>query len=181
MEAVAAGDEVARAIPAARRRVAEAIAGRVAIDALQRTSPTSKASPPPAARRAAIRSLTISCCPYTVMRLPVSAEKVDAMAAPVEAQDDAVVDETLARPSARRRPARRAARRYPCSRTPGAHALLAVGAAARLEDDRLDPRPLQQLRQQQPGRPGADDPDLGRFRAPLSHRRTRSATRRMSP
>ena len=43
----------------------------------------------------------------------------------------------------------------------GAHALLDVLARARLEDDRLDALQVEQVGQQQPGRAGADDPDLG--------------------
>ncbi len=43
----------------------------------------------------------------------------------------------------------------------GADPLLAVLAAARLDDDRLDPLGLEDPRQGQPGRAGADDADLG--------------------
>ena len=47
-----------------------------------------------------------------------------------------------------------------CSSTPGAHALLDVLARARLEHDRVDPAQLEQPREHEPRRPGADDPDL---------------------
>jgi hypothetical protein len=42
----------------------------------------------------------------------------------------------------------------------GADALLAVFARARLNDDRLDPAQVQQVREDQSGGTGADDPDL---------------------
>ena len=42
----------------------------------------------------------------------------------------------------------------------GAHALLDVVAAAGLEHHRLDALPVQEVREQEPGRAGADDPDL---------------------
>ena len=42
----------------------------------------------------------------------------------------------------------------------GADAALDVLAAARLEHDRLDPAQVQQVREHEPGRPGADDADL---------------------
>ena len=41
-----------------------------------------------------------------------------------------------------------------------AHAVLDVIAAARLDDDGLDALEMEQMRKQQPGRPGADDADL---------------------
>ena len=43
---------------------------------------------------------------------------------------------------------------------PGAHARLHVVARARLEHDRLDALPVEQVGQQQPGRTGPHDPDL---------------------
>src|SRR5207253_8669015 len=43
----------------------------------------------------------------------------------------------------------------------GADAVLDVLAAAIFEDDALDSRDLEQARQGEPGRPRADDPDLG--------------------
>src|SRR6516225_1937262 len=46
------------------------------------------------------------------------------------------------------------------------HALLNVVAAAVLDHHRLDALEMEQMRQQQPGRTSADDPDLG---AQLSH------------
>ena len=42
----------------------------------------------------------------------------------------------------------------------GADAAFDVVAAARLEHDAVDAGAMQQQRQEQPGRPGADDPDL---------------------
>ena len=70
-----------------------------------------------------------------------------------------------------------------------ADAVLDVFAAAVLEDDALDPRDLEQPREREPGRAGADDPDLrphspslrraraGRPRTRCS-RRARRSTRR---
>jgi hypothetical protein len=43
---------------------------------------------------------------------------------------------------------------------PRPHARFDVLARARLEDDGLDAREAQEPPEQQPGRPGADDPDL---------------------
>ena len=42
----------------------------------------------------------------------------------------------------------------------GAHAALDVVAAARLQHHAIDAGAMQQQRQEQPGRTGADDPDL---------------------
>ena len=42
----------------------------------------------------------------------------------------------------------------------GADAAFAIRAAARLDDDRFDAVPREQMRQQKPGRAGAHDPDL---------------------
>ena len=42
----------------------------------------------------------------------------------------------------------------------GADAALDIVAAAVLQDDGLDAREVQEMRQHQPGRPGADDADL---------------------
>ena len=47
-----------------------------------------------------------------------------------------------------------------CSSTPARIAVLDVVAAAVLEHDRLDPLPLEQPGERQPGRAGADDADL---------------------
>ena len=55
----------------------------------------------------------------------------------------------------------------------GADAVLDVLAAAVLEHDRLDPLALEQPRERQPGRAGADDPDL----RPQSLDRSSSSTR----
>ena len=48
----------------------------------------------------------------------------------------------------------------PCSSTPARIALLDVLAAPVLEDDRVDALEVEQVRERQPGRAGADDPDL---------------------
>ena len=53
-----------------------------------------------------------------------------------------------------------------------ADSVLDVVASPVLEDDRIDPRPVQQVCERQPGRPGADDPDLC---AQPPHRRSKSA------
>ena len=50
----------------------------------------------------------------------------------------------------------------------GAHAALDVVAAARLQHDAVDAGALQQQRQEQPGRTGADDPDLRAHRSALA-------------
>ena len=85
--------------------------------------------------------------------------EVEVMTAPGEAQIDAVVDEPFA--SHARTDAQRVEQiDRAVLEHAGADALLAVLAAARLENDRRDPGPAQQQRQDQTGRTGADDPDL---------------------
>ncbi len=77
---------------------------------------------------------------------------------PQEAVPDAGVDEQV---------------RRPLLQDPRADALLDVLAAAVLEHDRLDALQLEQPGERQPGRPRADDSDLG----PLAPHRPSSRTR----
>ena len=49
----------------------------------------------------------------------------------------------------------------PCSSTPARTRCSTYSRLRVLQHDRVDALPVQQVRQQQPGRPGADDPDLG--------------------
>src|SRR4029077_1275188 len=48
----------------------------------------------------------------------------------------------------------------------GAHAVLHVGAAARFEHDAVDALAVEQMREEEPRRPRADDPDLRVHRVP---------------
>jgi hypothetical protein len=50
--------------------------------------------------------------------------------------------------------------RHPVFENTGAHGFLDVGTAARIDNDRLDPGPMQQMGEEKTGRPGADNPDL---------------------
>ena len=74
----------------ARRR-----AGRCRGRPRSRRAPRTR-SAPPAARRAAMRSLTTSCWPYTVIELPVSSTKSMRWRWPSNGDLHAVVDEALA-------------------------------------------------------------------------------------
>ncbi len=85
--------------------------------------------------------------------------QVDAVALAVEAQLDPVVDEPLAvQPVAQAGVGQQLDRAL--LEHPGAHPLLHVLAAARLEHDRPDPLEVEEVRQEQAGRPGPDDSDL---------------------
>ena len=91
----------------------------------------------------------------------------DAVAPPVEAQQDAVVHEPLARePLADADVAQQIDGAL--LQHARAHSLLHVRAAAILEDDRLDAYPVEQPRQHQARGPRADDRDLGLHRQPRS-------------
>ena len=59
------------------------------------TASISKRTSPPSRNRSAIRSLTTSCWPYTVIARPVRSGEVDAVAAAREAQFDALVAHAL--------------------------------------------------------------------------------------
>ena len=86
--------------------------------------------------------------------------EIDAVATPAEAQLDAVVYQSLA-PHAIAHAALVEEVNRALLQHPGAHAVLAVLAAAELQHDRLDAGEMQQMREQQPGRSRADDADLG--------------------
>ena len=111
---------------------------------------------PSASIRARIRSLTTSCWPYTTMERPVSAGEVDAVTAAAEAQLDAMMREAFAlkafADAGFDQQIDGALLQYA-----GAHAVLDVFAVATLEHDRVDARKMQQMRQQQAGRPRADN------------------------
>ena len=82
------------------------------------------------------------------------------MPAPVEAQLEAVMDEALA-VQALGQAGLVEQVDGSLLEHPRAHARLDVLAAAGLEHHRLDALAIEQVGQQQPGRTGADDPDLG--------------------
>ena len=69
------------------------------------------------------------------------------------------MDQALA-PHAAPTPASSSIWAVPCSRTPGAHARLAVVASARFQHDGVDALEVQEMREQEPGRAGFHDPDL---------------------
>ena len=160
MEAVAARDDVApqRLCPAV---VYEVDRGCAAVDAVDRD--VRHLEEERAAGVEALRDEVLDDLLLAVQRDRAAAGQVaqrDAVAAAAEAQLDAVVHHPLAlEPLAH---ARLDAGSPPSpARVPGAHALLDVAAAARLEHDRLDPLAGEQEREQEPGGPGADDADLG--------------------
>jgi hypothetical protein len=82
------------------------------------------------------------------------------MAPPVEAQVDAVVDQALARQSIAETGFDEQIDRALLEDT-RADPMLDVLPAASFNNDRFDPLEVQEMRQQQSGGPGADDPDLG--------------------
>jgi hypothetical protein len=100
----------------------------------------------------------------------------DAMAAAREAQLEPLVDKALAlQPFAN--PGRHEEVDRPLLQHAGTHALLHVVAVARLDHDRLDPAPPEQVTEHEARRPGADDPHLRAHQASPSSWRTRCATR----
>ena len=108
----------------------------------------------------------------------------DPMPLAVELELDAVVDDALALQALARARLDEEIDRALLEHA-GPDSLLDVVAAAGLEHDRLDALALEQLRERQPGRPGADDADL-RPHQPvgLPPRRARAArprTRRSPP
>ena len=91
--------------------------------------------------------------------LPDQLLEIDVVQRAVEAEVDAVVEQALAlQPLADAGIDQEVAR--PVLDQPGADAALDIGAAAVLQDDRLDAFEMQEMRQHQPGRPGTDDPHL---------------------
>ena len=99
-------------------------------------------------------------------RPPVELVHRDAVAAASEPQVDPAVDQTLAlHPLAEPVFAQHVAGSL--LEHPGPDPRLAVVAAARLEHDGLDPLAVEQMAEEQTGRPRADDRDLG---ALLRHR-----------
>ncbi len=95
------------------------------------------------------------------------------MALPPEPQLDAVMDQALAQHPLPRARADESVHRALLQHA-GPHPVLHVVAAAGLQHHRLDAAQVQQVGQQQPGRPGADDRDLSahppRIGPPLSER-----------
>jgi hypothetical protein len=85
--------------------------------------------------------------------------EVDPVPAAAEAQLDPVMDEPLA-PHPLAQPARVEEVRRALLEHPGADPLLEVRAAAGLHHDGVDAVPPEEMREQQPGRPGAHDADL---------------------
>ena len=102
-----------------------------------------------------------------IARPSVSSDEVDAVPAPVEAQLEAVVDQALAMQAVGQAGLVEQVDRALLEHA-GAHARLDVLAAACLEDHGRDALSRQQVGQQQPGRAGAHDPDLGVHQAPGS-------------
>ena len=84
----------------------------------------------------------------------------DPVALAVEAQLDPVVHEALALEALAHAHLLEQVHRSLLEHA-GAHALLDVLAVARLEHHRVDPGPVQQLAEHEPGGAGPDDPDLG--------------------
>src|SRR5205823_11502465 len=90
---------------------------------------------------------------------PGQVDEVDPVAAASELEVDALVDQALAiHPLPGAAPAQELDRAL--LEDAGPYPALDVLATAALQDDRLDPRPMQQVRQQQAGRPGADHAHL---------------------
>ncbi len=161
MEAVAAGDQVAGDLPVGAARVAvgdpRPVGGRGR--ARRRRRPRTR-SAAPAPSRAAIRSLTTSCCPYTVIVPAGQLGERDPVVGAVEAQREPVVRQAL-----RVEPVAEAglAQQFDGGMLQHARAdpLLDVLAAAPLEHDGVDAGPVQQVGQHEPGGAGADDADPG--------------------
>ena len=96
--------------------------------------------------------------------------EVDPMAAAGEADLEPVVDQAFApQPGADPGLVQQVDRAL--LEHPGADPLLDVAPAVALQHDRVDAVPMQQLRQQQARRPGADDADLGLDHRPRSRGR----------
>ena len=94
-----------------------------------------------------------------VMPLPTSLRKFEVMRLAVEAEIVPVVEHGLARhPLADPGLGEHVAR--PLLDQAGADALLDIVAAAVLDDDRVDPLQMQEMRQHQPGWARTDDSDL---------------------
>ena len=107
---------------------------------------------------------------------PVSSLSGDAVALAVEAELDAVMDETLALQALADARLDEQVDRALLEHA-RADALLDVVAAAALEDDRLDALAVEQVREHQPCGPGPDDADLRAHQPPalVSSSRTRCA------
>ena len=114
----------------------------------------------PLRSRAAIRSLTTSLCPYTVIaRPPVSPAKIDVVPRAAKRQVDAVVPQALARQAIA--DAHRVHQVHGALlEHPGTDALDHVLAVVALDDHRVDAGLVQQLPQHQARGPRADDADL---------------------
>ena len=160
MEAVAAGDDVAAQLVVGSL-VAEADARPLALEVVQRDVVDLEAQ-----LAAGLQPRGDEVLDHLLLAVdgdrPPAGElgEVDAVPAPVEAQLEAVVDEALA-VQALGDAGRVEQVDGRLLEHAGAHARLDVLARARLEDDRLDAPQVQQVGQQQPGRTGPHDPDLG--------------------
>ena len=88
------------------------------------------------------------------------------MARAAEAQLDARGGPSPRGAAGRRRRSPSSRSTVPCSSTPARTRCSTYSRGRGLEHDRLDARALEQVREQQPGGPGADDPDLGLHHAP---------------
>ena len=89
------------------------------------------------------------------------------MARAAEAQLDAVGGRMPSRSRRSPTPVSFSTSTVPVLEHAGAHAVLDVLARARLQHDRLDAGALEQVREQQPRGPGADDPHLRLHHAPF--------------
>ena len=91
--------------------------------------------------------------------LPDQLDEIDVVQRAVEAEVEPVVEQALAlHPLADAGLDQQIAR--PVFDQAGADAAFDVGAAAVLQNDGIDALKMQEMRQHQPGRPGADDPHL---------------------
>ena len=168
MEAVAAGDDVAAQLVVGAL-VAEADAGPLALEVVQRHVLDLEAQLAAVAQPRGDEVLDHLLLAVDRDRPPAGElGEVDAVPAPVEAQLEAVVDEALAVQALAHAGLVEQVDRALLEHA-GAHARLDVrrGSAPRGRPTRC-PRRCEQVGQQQPGRAGADDPDLGVHHPPAS-------------
>ena len=168
VEAVAAGDHVALELVRGRRRARSVTRGRSvsrSCDARRRSTSNSSGSAAVEPRGDQVLD-DLRLAVDRRSRLPVSSSNGDPVALAVELQLDAVVDDALARASARRRPAsRRAGRRVPARARPRGRAPRRTRGSRFSSTTDSIPARCEQVRERQPGRAGADD------RRPASARR----------
>ena len=159
MEAVAAGDDVAlERLPLARVR--ERDARRVGREAVERDVGDLEAGFAAVAQARGDEVLDDLLLAVDRDRPPAGEPaEVDAVALAVEAQLDAAVDERLAVQTVAEAGVGEQLDRA-LLEDARADAVLDVLAAAVLEHDRLDPLEVEEVREQQAGRPGPHDSDL---------------------